>query len=247
MTVQHQIVAIVKDRKERWKKRATEVYQSFQKPDLFSGFVRMYKPMREDEAAVPTERKNPQQNVRKSLVTLREAMVQAFDTVLTQDEGNTLARADVRAEHKGRVLSLNNMPPTHLLFLEKQAADLLTLVQAIPVLDSADQWSDDPASGLYRSEVHATMRTRKVPKPIVLYDATKEHPAQTQLLAEDINVGQFENVKFSGAIPQDEKDGIVDRVLAFQEAVKRAREVANGTTVTDRAEADEIFQFIFGG
>lgn len=244
--MQHQIVALVKDRKDRWKKAATEVYQTFQKPDLFSGFIRSYKPSREDEAALPPERKNPQASVAKSLIRIKAAMASAFDTVLTQDIGNMKAVADLRVEYDGAALNLTGVPATHLLFLEKQATDLLTMAQAIPVLDSADLWSLDPASGQHRTEAHETLRTRKVPKVIVKYEATKEHPAQTEMIAEDIPVGSFNTVKFSGAVPQARKDEIVSRVLAFQEGVKAAREKANSITVEDHNEAEDIFQFIFG-
>jgi hypothetical protein len=41
----------------------------------------------------------------------------------------------------------------------------------------------------------------------VLYDATEHHPAQTQLISEDVIVGWWETVKHSGAIPRPRQEG----------------------------------------
>lgn len=248
MTFQHQIVAIVGDRKERWKKSSTEAYQLFQRTDQFSGFTRTYRPTREDEAQLPPENKRPQASVGGVLSKMKAAMISALDTVRTQDEGNMLARADLVLfdEDSGNTETIKDIPATHLLFLEKQATDILTMAQAIPVLDNAEVWNLDQASGLYRTDPHGAIRTRKVPRVIVKYDATKEHPAQTEMITEDIPVGVFDTTRFSGAVPQTEKDRIVRRATIFAESVKKAREQANTVEVTDSKEGGQIYDFIFG-
>jgi hypothetical protein len=130
-----------------------------------------------------------------------------------------------------------------LLFLEKQLTDIRTFVGNLPVLDPAESWSEDKNSGLYRTEPTSTHRTKKVQKPIVLYPATPEHPAQTQIITEDVIVGFWSQVKQSGAIPRPQKLIILDRVERLLKAVKEAREAAN---IQEEVKTPDIGAAIFG-
>lgn len=244
---QHQIVAIVKDRKAALEKATTEAYHVFQKPDLFAGHVNSYRPTREDEAQIPPDKKRPQRTVSETLGTLAAAIESGYDAVLTQDVGNQKAAADLSVKAGAVSLELKAVPATHLLFLEKQAESLLTMIAAVPVLDDADEWKSDQGDGLFRTEPQEALRTRKVQKPLVLYDATENHPAQTQVISEDIPVGVIQKVRLSGAISRNKKAEMLARATAFREGVKQARERANTTEVTAQSEGRKIFDFIFGG
>lgn len=243
---QCEVVAIVKDRKERAKVSTTEAYHLAQKADLFSGLLRTYRPFADEGRKLPAEAKQIQATVPRLLDKTQRPVVELFDTVLTQDAGNCDAVADVLAELDGRSIGLKGVPATHLLFLEKQLGDLLTMARAMPILDPSEKWTADPATGQFRSEIARKTRSEKTQRPLVMYPATVEHPAQTQLVTEDVAVGEWEETKFSGAVTQDRKDGIVRRIIALQEAVVRAREQANQTPVNERKEGDEIWRFIFG-
>lgn len=242
----NQIVAVVKDRKEEAKRILTEAYHLLQKPDLFSGMTRTYRPRLEDELPLQQEYKQLQATTDIVIRKTREAFTAAADTVLTQDAANATASADVVAELNGAKLELKNVPVTHLLFLEKQLVDLRTLIEKAPTLDPSERWEKDSASGLYKTPPQESVRTRKVQKPIVLYPATEQHPAQTQVVTEDVAAGVWETVKFSGAISVDHRRLLLRRVTVLQEAVKVAREAANSIDVIDRKEGDQIFDFIFG-
>lgn len=246
MPQQNQIVAVVKDRKERWARSLTEAHNHLLKPEALNGFIRTFRPSRDDEPAQPTENKRMQSSVPAVLANFRETMAVAFDTVLTQDVGNTHSIATVNVGDGARKLTLADVPATHLLYLEKQAKDLQTFIEKIPALDAADDWTLDTASNTFKTAPHQVLRTRKVPKVIVLHEPTKEHPAQTQLITEDIVVGTYDTVKFSGAIPQEQKTAMLKRVLALQEALVTAREEANATDVEQQKEGGNIFDFIFG-
>jgi hypothetical protein len=131
---------------------------------------------------------------------------------------------------------------TYLLFLEKQLSDLRTFVDKMPVLEEAEEWTEDPNTGLYRSARVSTYRTRKTPKVVVKYEATKEHPAQTELIYEDLVIGYWDMVKHSGALPAPRKAVLLDRIDRLARAVKMAREQAN-----DRAcERVEVGAKLFG-
>jgi hypothetical protein len=77
-------------------------------------------------------------------------------------------------------------------------------------------------------------------------EATKEHPAQVQVYMEDVPVGDWTTVKFSGALPATRVREILGRVTALQEAVKFAREEANGAEVADQRAGEAVFRYLFG-
>jgi len=59
------------------------------------------------------------------------------------------------------VTIVDSAPATYLLFLEKQLADLHTLIANLPVLDPARAWTLDVNSQLFKSEAIKTTRTRR--------------------------------------------------------------------------------------
>jgi hypothetical protein len=176
----NQIIAIEKGIKSRSYSEVGEQHKLLKKPELFNGFQKDYHPLAEDEAErLPSERKHVQYQVTQVLNAIRRSTVELFDITARKDWTNTLAKADVTVN--GRLL-IADAPVPYLLFLEKQLTDLRTIVADIPTLDEGEQWSFDQNSGLSKTAPISTHRTKKVQRPIVLYDATKEHPAQTQLI-----------------------------------------------------------------
>jgi hypothetical protein len=169
-------------------------------------------------------------------------LMELFDITATKDWANCQAKADVVVD--GQVL-VEGAPATYLLFLEKQLGELSTFVDKIPVLDPADDWIHDEASGLWKTEPVATTRTKKVQKPIVLYQATKEHPAQTQLITEDVVVGTWNTVKHSGALPVAQKQALALRVEHLIDAVRFARETANGAEAPKKDVGRKLFDYLF--
>jgi len=82
-------------------------------------------------------------------------------------------------------------------------------------------------------------------KGIVLYDATEHHPAQTQLITEDVVVGHWTTTKFSGAIPRPRKKVLLERIRQLADAVKFAREQANSIEADDQKVGRKVLDFIF--
>jgi len=129
-----------------------------------------------------------------------------------------------------------------LLFLEKTLTDVRTFIGNLPTLDEADSWKFDTNSGLYNTDAILTHRTKKVQKPIVLYPHSAEHPAQTQLVTEDIIAGYWNQIKQSGALPQTNKHLMAEKVDTLLRAVKEAREAAN---IQDEVKSPEVGEAIF--
>jgi hypothetical protein len=152
------------------------------------------------------------------------------DEVIRQTAGETL---------------LSGVPVTYLLFLEKQLAELHGFVKKLPVLDAAESWSYDSSADCYATEPVRTVRTKKVPRNHVKAEATEKHPAQVEVYHEDVVVGYWRTVKFSGALPARRINELLERVEKLQAAVKYAREDANGAEVDDQKLGRRVFDFLF--
>jgi hypothetical protein len=238
----NQIIAIQAGKKSRAKDSLTEAYHLLQKPDLLSGIARSYKPRDEGGEPQPPENKLVQVKVVELISRVSNDLAEMFDAVATQDWANCEARADVNVD--GRPL-LKGVPVTHLLFLEKQLTDLHTFIEKLPVLDPAERWAYSTGQDCYASEPFQTNRTKKVPKTHVKYEATKEHPAQVEMYMEDVTVGTWTTLKYSGAVPAAEKNAMLERVRKLQDAAKEAREEANSKDVARQKVGQTILTFIF--
>ena len=239
----NQVIAVESGIKSRVNAEVSEKYKQVQHPQLFEGFNKRYNPLDDEGEKFPSENKNVQLNAEKVVQQTAKALTELFDVTATKDFGNCEARADVVVD--GEVL-LTGVPVTYLLFLEKQLTDLHTFFSKLPVLDSAESWTFDPNSNLHRSESVKTVKTKKVQKALVLYQATDKHPAQTQLITEDATVGHWETTKFSGAVTLPVREGLVSKVEKLQRAVKFAREEANTTKVSDMKTGDRVFGWLLG-
>ena len=239
----NQIIAVVTGKKSRCQKALGDVYKQLQKATLFDGISRTYQPLDEEGETQPPEQKNVQYKANQAIADARQALSELFDAVATQDWANCEARADVVVD--GTVI-LEQVPVTHLLFLEKQLTDLHTFVGQLPTLDPADTWRWDENSDCYVTEATFSNRTKKVPRSHILYEATKEHPAQVEMYHEDVKVGEWRTVKFSSALPATERNDLIARVRKLQEAVKFAREEANSRDVQDVNIGNKVFDFVFG-
>jgi hypothetical protein len=239
----NQIIAISAGKKSHAQKAITEAYQNLQKTTLLEGISRTYKPKDDEGEQLPPEKKLVQVKVKDAIRGVTAALTELFDIVATQDGANCLAKANVSVD--GTVV-LRDVPVTTLLFLEKQLVDLHTFVEKLPVLDPGESWTYKADVDQYSSEAYQTTKTKKVMKNHVKAEATKEHPAQVETYTEDVIIGHWTTVKFSGAVPAKEKNEMLARVSALQEAVKSAREEANGMEVEQKKMGAAVLQYVFG-
>lgn len=238
----NQIIAIEKGVKSRTQRDLTDAHHALQKPALLAGITRAYQPDDEMGEKFPSETTRVQVRVQEMLKKTQEVLTELFDVTATKDETNCHALADVTVD--GRVL-LTKVPVTSLLFLEKQLVDVHTFVKKLPVLDPSETWRFDPSQDCYSTEPTLTVKTKKVPRNHVKSPATDKHPAQVEMYYEDIRVGQWKTVKFSGACPQKQVNELLERVEKLQKAVKFAREEANNTEVTQKHFGAAVFEYLF--
>lgn len=242
MTQLNQLVAVENGLKTRTKADLTGLYQQVQKPVLLTGITRTYEPKDDDGDRLPSESTLVQVRVEDLLKEATATLTRLFDVTLTKETANTQAKADVVVDGKTVV---KDAPVTYLLFLEKQLVDLRTFVSKLPTLDPASRWEFDDNEGVWKTQPVSTVRTKKVPKAFTKAPATDKHPAQVDVFHEDIIVGTWTKVDTSGAIPTSRKVELLDRVDKLAEAVKFAREKANGVEVNDAKAGEKVFNFLF--
>lgn len=241
----NQINAIVSGRKGETEKAVTELYKLIQKDQLFAGRERTYRPLDEIQGQkLPPESQRVQQRADDLIRQAVAKWTDLWNLVYTQDVGNQQAKADVVVDGKA---ILTGVPVTFLLFLDKQVNDLETFVSKLPTPDPAEEWTHDPNSGLLRGKATESVRTSKEPTVIVKYEATKDHPAQTELFTKDVPVGTWTQILYSGCLPTDRKNALLERIKKLQDAIKTAKEQANLLEVEKQKAAEAIFGFVFGG
>ncbi|MDY6784202.1 MAG: hypothetical protein SW833_16915 [Cyanobacteriota bacterium] len=238
----NQIIAIEKGIKSRSVQELAESHRAVQKPALLSGISRTYRPKDEEGEQLPPESKKVEVKVEEILRQTQEVLTKLFDITATKDWTNCQARADVTVD--GQVL-VTRAPVSYLLFLEKQLTDLQTFVKKLPVLDASETWNFDENADCWATEPVQTLKTFKTPRNHVKAEATEHHPAQVEVYYEDVTVGYWRTVKFSGALPAQRVNQLLDRLEKLQQAVKFAREEANNTEVEEQRVGERIFNYLF--
>lgn len=242
MTRLNQIVALELSVKQEAEKVREQARNKAALLPQMAGIARTYSPKDDDGDRLPPESTRVQISVAQILEELGPPVERLFDLVATKETANRSAVADVVVD--GTTLA-RDVPVTVLLFLERQLAELRSVVQGLPVLDPAEMWIEDEP-GIYKTPPRNTVRTVKLPKAFVRYEATKEHPAQVDTYTEDNVVGQWETVKFSGAMEARDKLAILDRIRKVTAAVLQAREQANSVEVTDVKLGEDVLGYLFG-
>lgn len=237
----NQIIAVEKSVKSRSFQELTEAHQALQKPTLLMGISRTYRPKDEEGEQLPPESTRVQAKAEEIVRRTARIMANLFDVTATKDWTNCEARADVVI---GERVLLSDVPVSYLLFLEKQLVDLHTFVRKLPVLDASEGWTFDPSADAYATEAVQTVRTKKIPRNHVKAEATEKHPAQVEVYYEDVTVGYWRTVKFSGALPAVRVAELLERVQRLQQAVKFAREEANGREAQDRKVGEKFFAYL---
>jgi len=237
----NQIIAVEKGVKSRSYADLTEAHHTLQKSALLAGIARTYQPRDDDGEQYPPESTRVQVRADDVLRGTAATLTRLFDITATKDWANCQAKADVVVD--GQTV-LTGVPATYLLFLEKQLTDLHTFIAKLPVLDAAETWARDEAADCWATEPVQTTRTRKIPRNHVKAEATDKHPAQVEVYYEDVVVGNWRTVKFSGAMPASRIKSLLERVDKLARAVKFAREEANSLEITDQHVGERVFGYL---
>ena len=238
----NQLIAVEKGVKSRAHSLISDLYKTLQKPELFNGFVRSYRPLDDAAPKLPGEKQIVRARAQDLLASIRVSESQLIDITVQKDTVNQVAKASVYIDGKELI---KDLPVTSLLFFEKKLEDYRAAFNALPVLDAAEEWDWDDKAGLYRTAPVETHRTKKVAKAFELAKATDKHPAQVSLVQEDVLDGYWQTIKHSAAVPYTDKKEMLERLDKLIIAFKQAREVANDTYAQERTDVSPaIFNYL---
>lgn len=245
----HELIPVEQDKTAVANSLVEEGISTFtKKVEHFQGHVRkvvMYDAERQQENT--SEIKEIVETVEGKLGHIWEALGGAIDVTIAKENSNTSdeARADVVIAGK---TILSNIPATALLALEKRVGVLKNLYAAIPTLDPTLAWTRDETAALDGAmrTVHQqeAYKTEKSLRHKVLYEATKEHPAQIEKYTIDQNVAKVTIDRQSGMVSPAQKALWLRRISDLQTAVKEARQRANMAEVKPLPVASSIHSFI---
>lgn len=207
------------------------------------GQVRKYQPLEEDGEFFVDEVANLATTAVAEIDSLQLPFGRWLDAAIQKEVTNQNTVADVVIDG---VALLENLPATALLNLESKLAELRRAYAAIPTNDPTEHWEWDEQLGHYVSNPRVTYKAKKLPKSHVLYEATKEHPAQVEMFTEDVRVGAWTTVVHSGALTPVEKRQLLERIDVLARAVKQARQRANNIDADSAIVSKTIFEFIHG-
>ena len=172
-----------------------------------------------------------QSSVDAEIAWISEKIGAALDAGHQIDKANQTAKTDLVLD-SGTVL-MHDVPTTSLLRMEHRVIELRDFIKAIPTLDPAKGFETDPAQrqGVFKARDVTKTRTQKIQKHVVVVQPTKEHPAQTAVVNEDVPVGTILEQEWSSLITVATKGDMLDRVEALLRAIKKARARSNDVEI----------------
>jgi uncharacterized FlaG/YvyC family protein len=248
MTKLHELLAAYDSTTGQTTKVRGELATTFEKkPHLFEGRKKTFRPLAEDGEVVVEDQQEIQSTIAAEIKWISKYLAQAVDAAYQIDLANTTAKADV-VDENGKNL-LTDIPTTTLLQLAKRVAEWKDLIAVIPTLDPAKGFTEDPTHGEGHWKAREVVKPRKVKtkKVYVKYEATKEHPAQTELVDEDVPTGTILEQEWSGRITPALKAELLDRVEKLYRAVVKARSKANDYAIEkeDKKIGATLLEYVF--
>ena len=248
---QCEAIAVLKGIKSQTYATLTEQDKLCQKETLFEGLAKTYEPLDENDPDRPDgETRLVQQSAEEIVSSMIDALARYFDANAAVEVGNTKAAADIIVD--GKTL-LDCVPVTYLLFLEKQLNDLHTAVSRMPVLSPEFAWHHDAGRNCFASDQVKKVRTKKTPRVVMTAtakttakDGSVTEQQQGQVLQEDLPVGYWQTTYFSTALEPARRKQLLARVNRLRDAVKQARERANGTPIEQPQYGKPLLDWVFG-
>lgn len=245
---QHELLAVSSNLDTQATVVRTDLANTFEKKrHLFAEKRTVFTPNKEGALAQVEIQSDIQSTVLAELKWVRGHLAKAWDADYQIDETNTTARADITLE-TGEIIA-TAVPATSLLALAKRLAELLALAKHIPTLDPAKGFKLDETRepGIYIAREVKKPRTAKTMKVLIKYEATKEHPAQTEPYTTDDPIGTIQEQEWSGEMTPAKKAEIIDRIEILTRAVRAAKSRANEAAVdTAKKIAAPLMDYIFG-
>jgi hypothetical protein len=241
---QYQLVVTEPERRGSFEKIKAETLKVFRGGDLFKGMEKTYQPKADGGDPLPSDSKKLVTTVEKKLAWTQGTIIEMLDFEASRDRTNQKASADLEVD--GVVLA-KAVPATTLLSMEKRLGEIRGIYDAIPTLDLSQEWRVvEGMPDQHKHTPHETYRYVKKTRGEILVPATKEHPAQVKEVTDDVLVGTFKVINFSGEAQPGDKAKYLERIDKLIEAVKRARMKANEAEVEPVKVGKAVFDYIHG-
>jgi len=242
----HEILAVEGGLEKTAKKLVAESKKTFSKANLFSGSLRKLEMIEAaDEHLESEEFIKLETTVDDNLKYSLSAVARYWDAVLQKDCANQIAKADIIAMN-GDIIA-KDIPVTTLLGLESKLGDLRTLFEAIPTLSPGIIWESDENNrdGVFKAKKEVVqLKDKKDIDFRVLYEATKEHPAQIREFNTTKIVGKYITTMWSGMITPKRKASLLFNLEEILASVKQARQRANNAYLADKTIGADLINFI---
>lgn len=225
----HELLAIEKSQMSQVNVLIQDVLQKFSKDHMFKGWIKRLKMIKDSPdntviEAAGSESRDVVTTVSDTLEYMLKYWAANEDTQFRKNRANQSATADIVI---GTTV-ISEVPIDELMGLEARLTKLREIFQAVPTLDATKYWvASQVKAGVLQSDPETTTKTEKIITPIVLYDATKEHPAQIKEVSKDEVVGSFTIINFSGAVTSLQKAKALERIDDLIGEIKKARMRAN--------------------
>jgi hypothetical protein len=241
----HELLAVEADLFGTFKKIIEETIVTFSKrQEHFMGATRTLDLLAEGSEPQPTERKALDTTVNAKLDYQEKHIIRYLDAVLQKELTNQQAVADIVIDG---VVVAEKIPAPYLLGLETKLKSIRQTYETIPTLPPGIEWIEDPnaGDGVYkRKHPLEQFKTEKVIVPQILYEATKEHPAQVKEISETKNIGKYTRSEQCSMLTPSTKSALLGRLDTLIQAVKKARQRANATTVVPGKIGEKLFNYI---
>ncbi len=248
----HEILAIEQESKanaERARSQSIDTFRS--KQNHFTGIRRTFRPFAVDEqmGEQGNERLEAEtrlvKTVPEELQQMLKSVSEAINLGYQIDEANTKAKADIVIDDE---VIAKNVPATFLLQLEKRLREIRAVLKEIPCFDPVRLWNIDPGADkkyVLRAEPVTTIRKQRTKKYNVMYEATKEHPAQVDIVEVDEPVGEIRSYEWTGMVSPGKKTAILEQLEKLLSAVKTARSRANIVVIDNEKKiAQKLFDYL---
>lgn len=243
-----QLLAVMSGLQGETRQRLDQLLHVATTPDLFTGQVKTYRQPEGGTAALPADAsKKVRTSADEVLNRAAEQLSKLWDNQLSIDSANQNAQGDIRVGSAAAPL-VANVPVNHLGYLERELGTFERLVQALPVLDVAKEWTTtDMPAGQRRTPAVEDPYNNKVVYNWHRQNGTPQFQEQVDVMTRDERVGTSTTIYFTGAVEPARKQAILDRVARLRAEVKMAREEANAASVPEREEGAALFGWLLTG
>lgn len=242
----HELLAVEGMLDKQAKKLVLSSKKQLDKENLFMGQTRKLEMFDDQDSRLnTTESMKLETTVDKNLGYALGSVIKYWDAVIQKDSANQEAKADVVID--GKVI-LKDIPATTLLGLENKIAELRSLFEAIPTLPTGINWERNEADepGIFRTR--EDVKQAKTENDVgfrVLYEATKEHPAQIEKFKVVNTIGMYSTSRVCGMYTAYNKAKRLEKIDIVLRGIKKARQRANTVKVNiEKRIGKDLIDFI---